>query len=53
LKRRDLTDGCRELAAERVGVNQQDAESATALTGRAHWNELESAKLLLGRRRRS
>ncbi len=46
MKRRDLAT-VRELAAERVGVNAQDSESATALHWAAHWNDLDAAKLLL------
>ena len=46
MKRRDLAT-VRELAAERVGVNAQDSESASALHWAAHWNDLDAAKLLL------
>ena len=46
MKRRD-TATVRELAAEGVGINAQDAETAAALHWAAHWNDLASVRLLL------
>lgn len=46
MKARDLTT-VRELAAEGVGLDVQDTESATALHWAAHWNDLDAVKALL------
>jgi ankyrin repeat protein len=46
MKARDVAT-VRELAAEGVGIDVQDAESATALHWAAHWNDLESVRALL------
>ena len=46
MKNRDLAT-VRTLVAEDVGVNTQDAESASALHWAAHWNDLDAVKLLL------
>ena len=46
MKDRDLT-AVRNFIAEGVGVNTQDAETATALHWAAHWNDHEAVRLLL------
>jgi ankyrin repeat protein len=46
MKKRDVA-AVRALAAEGVGVNAQDAESASALHWAAHWNDLAAVRALL------
>jgi ankyrin repeat protein len=46
MKNRDLAT-VRTVIAEGIGVNTQDAESASALHWAAHWNDLEAVELLL------
>jgi ankyrin repeat protein len=46
MKARDLAT-VRQLAAEGVGLDVQDTESATALHWAAHWNDLDAVKALL------
>jgi ankyrin repeat protein len=46
MKARDIAT-VRELAAEGIGIDVQDTESATALHWAAHWNDLDAVKALL------
>jgi uncharacterized protein len=46
MKNRDLAT-VRSFIAEGVGVDTQDAETASALHWAAHWNDLEAVELLL------
>ncbi len=46
MKSRDLAT-VRTLAAEGVGINERDTETASALHWAAHWNDLDAVKLLL------
>jgi ankyrin repeat protein len=46
MKNRDVAS-VRQLIAEGVGVDTQDAETASALHWAAHWNDLDAVRLLL------
>jgi ankyrin repeat protein len=46
MKSRDFAT-VRSFVSEGVGVNAQDAETASALHWAAHWNDLDAVKLLL------